>query len=108
MIIIPARALRLSTWMVSQVILEADLYPFHLQTVQELRPQDFRARRQFCRWLIRKIEEDPNFLRRTVWTDEGRIERLGLYNSHNQHIYAVENPHARIVHHHQVCFSIER
>ncbi|KAJ4441194.1 hypothetical protein ANN_11045 [Periplaneta americana] len=30
------------------------LYPFHLQKVQELTPADYPHRRQFCQWLLQR------------------------------------------------------
>lgn len=92
----PARIFNVSTWKVFTVLKEAGLYPFHIQKVQELLPGDRKKRRKFCRWLIAKCRRDPNFLRRVMWTDECKFTRLGVYNCHNEHIYAPidQNPHA--------------
>lgn len=67
--------------------------PYHLQPVQNLRPQDGPKRLHFCNWLIRSSRRDAMFLRKILWTDEATFTRRGVVNYHNLHVWAQENPH---------------
>lgn len=70
------------------------LYPYHVQKVQALLPADLPKRIQFSQWLLRKHFENSDFLRYVLFTDEAGFTREGIFNSHNTHIWAVENPRA--------------
>lgn len=49
---------RHSVWMTLHTQL---LYPYHIQRVQALAPADYPARVIFCRWLLRKLVQEPLF-----------------------------------------------
>lgn len=68
------------------------LHPYHYQKVQALKPEDYPRRMAFCREMLQRDREDPNFFDNVLWTDESRFERVGLFNTHNTHYYAVTNP----------------
>ena len=63
-------------------------HPYHLQPVQELSDADRPARMAFCNWMHQQRQ------RSILWTDEATLGRVGLYNMHNEHLWARENPHA--------------
>lgn len=67
-------------------------HPFHLTRVQTLQPQDFETRMSFCRQMIMKIEEDPQFFDKILWSDESTFKRDGYTNLHNLHFWALQNP----------------
>lgn len=69
-------------------------HPYHLQKVQELFPGDAERRMEFCRWFINSIENDWQFPRKILWTDEATFTRSGVFNQHNSHLWAHENPYA--------------
>lgn len=48
----------------------------------------------FCNWFIHKCNEDPNFPKFVIWTDESYISSDGIFNRHNKHQWADNNPHA--------------
>lgn len=77
---------------IQRIIRANDLHPYHYQKVQALKPEDYPKRIAFCRAMLAKNREDPNFFDCVLWTDESRFERFGLFNTHNSHYYAVENP----------------
>lgn len=60
------------------------LYPYHIQRVQALKPEDFEPRMQFYRRLRQKWHRDPDII----------SKRDGTINFHNNHAWADENPHA--------------
>lgn len=39
-----------------------------------------------------RIQEDPLFLSKIIWTDESKFTREGIFNRRNNHFWAVENP----------------
>jgi hypothetical protein len=81
-----------SSFTIWSTLHEQGLYPYHLQRVQHLKPEDPR-RIAFCQWLLQKIDEEPNFLSIILTTDEAGFTRDGVFNSHNTHIWSEENPH---------------
>lgn len=89
-----------------RVLHENSLYPYHVQRVQGLLPQDFPRRLQFSRWILDKCERNRNFLSRILFTDEAQFSRDGVVNFHNVHVWAVENPHDIRQYRHQVQFSL--
>lgn len=69
-------------------------HPYHYQRVQSLTPSDYRSRVTFCRWLLNKFEENANFLKLILFTDECSFARTGVFNCHNEHVWSVNNPRA--------------
>jgi Transposase. len=93
--------------LVWRILHEQLLYPYHVQRVQALNPiNDHQARLVFCRWFLRHDAEDPRFLANILFTDEAGFTRNGVFNFHNTHIWADENPHALIESGHQARFSL--
>lgn len=91
---------------VHQILVDDHLYPFHLNKVQGLLPNDYYNRITYCEWLLEKHDADEDFLRYILWTDEAIFTRDGIFNTHNSHEWAHENPHAKIERSHQVRFSL--
>jgi hypothetical protein len=88
-----ARTLNLGHMSVHRVLQDEKLKPFHFTLVQKLEEEDYQRRDEFCQWLLRANEADENFLKNILWTDESLFTREGLFNRHNAHYYAEENPH---------------
>ncbi|CAH1988356.1 unnamed protein product [Acanthoscelides obtectus] len=82
------------------------LYPFHVQRVQALRPDDVPARVRFCEWLLHQHDNNPDFLKCILVTDESTFTRNGMNNFRNTHVWSVENPHAVRRAHFQQTFSV--
>lgn len=76
-----------------RTIHENELTPFHIQKVQDLRPEDFPNRLNFCHWLIRQSRLYPGFTRDILVCDESHFTRDGIMNAHNMHYWSRENPH---------------
>jgi len=47
---------------------------------------------EFCRWLLREYNTDNRFCSRILFTDESLFTREGIFNAHNMHYWAEENP----------------
>jgi hypothetical protein len=79
---------------VVQPVLKSEAYhPFHYTKVQALSEDDFPLRVNFCRWMLDAINLNPNFQNQIMWTDESTFTRDGIFNMHNHHYWAIENPH---------------
>lgn len=76
------------------------LHPYHFRKVQVLHENDGPARVTFCQWLL--DNRNANIL----WTDEATFTRVGLFNQHNEHFWAFNNPHVIRECAHQVRFSV--
>jgi len=61
--------------------------------VQQLQPNDFERRLEFVAHLIVRLEDDPHFLSKILWTDEAKFHNNGQVNHHNHHYWSDENPH---------------
>ena len=82
------------------------LHPFHIQRVQALLPEDYPKRVQFCREMLRRSRENPQYFNSILWTDEANFRRTGVFNIHNMHHWAVENPRIIRDHHFQHHFGV--
>lgn len=80
--------------------------PFHIQRVQALHQGDNVARLTFCRWFLRKVEENNFFIKTVLSTDEAMFTNNGMFNMHNEHLWSEQNPHHLLQVHHQQRFSI--
>lgn len=89
-----------------RVLHEQLLYPFHVQKVQALNPNDYPRRYEFCQWVINQLAVNPALSSTILYTDEACFTRDGIFNSHNLHHWAEENPHATSSRAHQQRFSI--
>lgn len=87
-----ARETGVSKTRVLRILSKNNFRPYHLTPVQELEERDYVARTNFCRWLLNKDIEEDHFLRRILWTDESLFTKEGIFNSHNLHHWATENP----------------
>ncbi|KAJ8953514.1 hypothetical protein NQ318_023637 [Aromia moschata] len=53
-----------------------------------------------------RLAEDPRILANIIFSDESTFTRSGVFNMHNEHVWAEENPYARKVTHYQQSFKI--
>lgn len=70
------------------------LHPFHRQNVQALHAGDAPQRLEFCRWLLQQQAQNDRFISLVMWSDEACFTRDGINNNHNEHVWALQNPHA--------------
>lgn len=95
-----ARRFNVSQYYVWKILNCEGLHPYHFRKVHAIHPEDGPARIQLCRWIL----DDPQ--RNILWTDESTFTRVGLYNQHNEHYWALINPHCIRECSHQVRFSV--
>lgn len=94
-----------SNSIVWKILHEQQLQSYHYQRVQALLPRDYFPRVQLCQWLIQRCR-NPHFLNNIIFTDEAKFSRMAILNTHNTHIWAIENPNAISENRHQYQFSI--
>jgi len=67
------------------------MHAYHYTRVQNLQEEDYPRRRKFCKNFLRKVDENPEFPYRVIFSDE-LFTREGIVNSHNMHMWSDENP----------------
>lgn len=83
-----ARRLGISQWKVWFVMHSSGQYPYHYTPVQVIEEGDPLRRLDFCRFMLNADIEDPDFLKKIMWTDESKFEKDGITNYHNAHYWA--------------------
>jgi len=78
------------------------MYPYHVQRLQHLGPDDFAQRLEFCKWL----DGSRQLHRHILFTDETQFNRDVVNNTHNSHVWEDENPHATVESSFQLRFSV--
>lgn len=81
-------------------------HAYHITLVQELQDNHFQQRIEFCQWALRMIENDPDFFRYVLFSDEAKFQSDGELNRHNCHYWSDENPHWYRTVNHQRRWSI--
>jgi len=78
----------------AQRILHKEGYrPFKFRICHSLVPGDQQRRMVFCEWLTRMCDENREFPRNILWSDESYFSNNGIFNRHNRHYWAKENEH---------------
>jgi hypothetical protein len=68
------------------------LYVQHAQALQL--PLDYECREAFCKWLLQQNAAYPTFFCQVLLMDEASFTQNLILNTHNQHMWADENPHS--------------
>lgn len=74
----------------------AKKYKYHAYLyfpVQNLQSSDYERRLNYVAHIIVKLEEDPSYLKKIIWTDEAKFHNNGTVNHHNNHYWSDSNPH---------------
>lgn len=79
-----------STWRILRK--DLGLYPYKIQIVQELKPNDHLERRTFADWALEQLETDPNFGQKIIFSDEAHFWLNGYVNKQNCRFWSDENP----------------
>lgn len=77
---------------VHRLLKEERLHPYHFSQVQDLFTNDYFNRLQFCHWVMEKINNDPIFPKKILFSDESLFTREGVFNQHNRHTWGDDNP----------------
>lgn len=75
-------------------ILKAEKYhPYKMQILHMLHEDDFDRRVEFCTWALNKLEDDPVFACKILFSDECLFYLNGTVNRQNCRYWAQTNPH---------------
>lgn len=55
---------------------------------------------------MNQLEQNPNFLRNVIFTDECKFTNMGIFNRHNEHIWSIENPREHQERRPQIRFGV--
>lgn len=88
-----SRTTGISATSVRRILKKHKYHPFHIQLHQELRQRDFAVRQEFCQWAMNRLDEDEDFFKYVLFSDESTFHKNGFVNRHNCHYYDTENPH---------------
>jgi len=100
------RALGVSHQSVLRTLHEDGMHPHLLQRVQAITPDDYLPSLNFARWYLQQTAANPTFPADVLFTDEATFTRSGMFNIHNSHLRAHDNPHDTIAHAYQERFTI--
>lgn len=68
------------------------LRPYKIMLTQELKPMDHLQRRRFSDWALNKLETDPEFHHKIIFSDEAHFWLNGFVNKQNCRFWCEENP----------------
>lgn len=78
---------------IANILHKHNFKPYSIHLVQNLKQTDFQRRINFCEFILIKNQEDENFLKNIIWSDESKFTKNGLFNRHNSHYWSDTNPH---------------
>ncbi|KAJ8981376.1 hypothetical protein NQ317_000243 [Molorchus minor] len=88
-----SRDLQFSDGKIWKILHKHKLKPFKSLPVSRLTEANKHSRREFCQLMITRLENDPHFFNKIIWTDEANFSTAGVFNRKNTHFWSVENPH---------------
>lgn len=83
----------ISRMFVQRILKKIKFYPYKIHLVQELSEDDFDRRMEFYDVMMRKTDDDSNFVFNVIFSDEATFELNGLVNRHNCRFWSDNNPH---------------
>ncbi|KZC08620.1 hypothetical protein WN55_11275 [Dufourea novaeangliae] len=69
------------------------LHPYKIKLTQELKPLDHLQRRNFSDFVLQKFEENPEFHKKIIFSDEAHFWLNGFVNKQNMRYWTATNPH---------------
>lgn len=82
---------RTSLWRILRK--DLGLHPYKIKLTQELKPLDHLKRRNFANWMLGKLEDDDEFHRKIIFSDEAHFWLNGFVNKQNMRYWQGTNPH---------------
>lgn len=81
---------------VCQILNRKEIQLYLIEHKQELLPEDFDKRVEFCQWLLHRVTDDPDFITKVLWSDEATFTRDGVNTVHSSHLLSLQNSNANI------------
>lgn len=92
-----ARIVNKSWWKIYEILNYYHYKPYKFLPVQNLTEENKMRRTEFCQEMLIRIQDDPNFLPKIVFTDEATFTTAGMFNRKNKHFWATQNPQKKQV-----------
>ncbi|KAL4132126.1 hypothetical protein QTP88_009335 [Uroleucon formosanum] len=73
---------------VHSILKKFKIRPYKPDLVHHLRAEDSERRLLFIAWVLVKIEDNPQFLKYVLWTDESKFTNNGVINKQNNRFWA--------------------
>lgn len=77
---------------VHRVLRSNSQFPYKVQVLHELEPEDYTRRVQFCTEELQRLEANPAHAEFILFTDEANFHLDGTVNRHNCRYWSSENP----------------
>lgn len=78
---------------VLNILHKEKFHPYKVKLVQELSEDDFDRRVQFCEEIMGICDNNPDFVKNIVFSDEATFSLNGAVNRHNCRYWSQNNPH---------------
>lgn len=76
---------------IRKILLKNKYHPYKYELHQHLEVGDPERRIEFCEWFLVRAQENNEFLKNILWSDEANFTNNGVFNRHNHHYWATEN-----------------
>ncbi|CAH2007407.1 unnamed protein product [Acanthoscelides obtectus] len=86
--------LGLSRTSLRRILKHLRMFPYKIQMVHHLRPQDYAQRQNYAIRFQQLVREKEDFLNRLIMTDEAHFHLNGFVNTPNARIWERQNPRA--------------
>lgn len=86
----------LSKSTLQRILQELKFHPYKLRVVQELLPDDYQKRMQFCEWFLVTLASNENFLDELMFTDEAKFFIDGAVSSSHARYWSLINTHQSV------------
>ena len=81
---------RMTLWHIMRK--DLDLHPLKIKMTQELKPLDHLKRRNFSNWALAKLEENEEFHRKIIFSDEAHFWLNDFVNKQHMRYWSAKNP----------------
>ena len=88
-----AQEVGISKTSVRNILKTNSFHPYKIQLLHKMNEDDPDRRIQFCEEMIERNDQNPDFNRRTCFSDEATFKLNGEVNRHNMRFWSAENPH---------------
>ena len=69
------------------------LHPYKIKLTQELKPLDHQKRRMLVNWAVQQLENDSDFYRNIIFSDEEHFWLKDFVNKQNMRYWSGSSPH---------------
>ncbi|RZC39069.1 HTH 24 domain containing protein, partial [Asbolus verrucosus] len=80
-----SREIEISQSSVLRILKSERFHPYHVILVQALNEADYEKRIRFCHFMRDKMNQQLDFLRFVMFSDEAKFCNNGAVNRHNSH-----------------------